>query len=749
MSKCKKIIAVLLAIFIVCGTLTVFADDGAAPIAVSPSGNYQAEKISHKDAGLGEVDGLIEYDSGENDRGQNYSWAAVGYGDYVYVGTCYAAIWQTLKIMSRTFGVSADQFKTIMNTLFNGTLYVGDDVNNPTDENRSVLVKIHAKTGETKIIVEPDTLGGYRAATSFNGKLYFVGSSSNPFLLEIDPTTDESKKVYVAETITDPSIATGIRALAAVGDTLALSMISADGASIIASENPSAGQDSFRTIATQEDLLDYPAYHYTDAIFGGSIWDMIAFNGKLYITVVTGKGGNKQSFALFCGEPQEDGTWTYRLLVGDEKDGAKYPYGLGADRSGAANLMVYDDHLYIGGYNDPMVALPAALSMDFEGIYKDLASPVNLWRMDADENFEMVIGEPNEYFSEVKGNMGAGFDDHLNQYVWRMEVYNDKLFVGTFDISGLAYPLVQFTNGDILKRTPEEWATQIKYLKDFIALIQNGDLTLTRSAAADVKALSLDIGSLEDLFNKGGMNDLASTQKLYDILTKLNSVYAMVSKYLPEEITKYLDQMFNQDTLDNIYYFIETCKYLSQAERGFDLFVTEDGYNFETITRDGFGDPYNHGCRVFAVTDLGLCIGTANPFYGTQVWRLDDLTQTTEPTDPDEPTVEPTEPTDPVDPTDPDATEPTDPVDPTDPDATEPTDPVDPTDPDATEPADTDTTEPAAEDTAAPTDSADGTDDGAADATQTPGLGDTGVAFGVALLVTATAAVVITRKKRK
>ena len=172
MSKIKKVIAVLLAIVIVCGTLTVFADSGKAPIAVSPSGTYQAEKISHKDAGLGEVDGLIEYDSGENDRGQNYSWSAAGYGDYVYVGTCYAAIWQTLKIMSQSYGVSAEAFKTIMNTLFNGTLYVGDDVNNPSDANRSVIVKIHATTGETKIVAGPDTHGGYRSAAVFNDKLY-------------------------------------------------------------------------------------------------------------------------------------------------------------------------------------------------------------------------------------------------------------------------------------------------------------------------------------------------------------------------------------------------------------------------------------------------------------------------------------------------------------------------------------------------------------------------------------------------
>ena len=62
----------------------------------------------------------------------------------------------------------------------------------------------------------------------------------------------------------------------------------------------------------------------------------------------------------------------------------------------------------------------------------------------------------------------------------------------------------------------------------------------------------------------------------------------------------------------------------STSERGYDLLVSEDGVNFEVVTRDGMGDPYNHGCRVFAITDSGLCIGTANPFYGTQVWLLDD-----------------------------------------------------------------------------------------------------------------------------
>lgn len=68
-----------------------------------------------------------------------------------------------------------------------------------------------------------------------------------------------------------------------------------------------------------------------------------------------------------------------------------------------------------------------------------------------------------------------------------------------------------------------------------------------------------------------------------------------------------------------------TCAtYLRSATRGFDMYVSDDGINFETVTIDGFGDPYNHGLRVFAETDNGLTIGTANPFYGTQVWLMNE-----------------------------------------------------------------------------------------------------------------------------
>lgn len=647
MSKIKRVLAVVMATSILLGTATAFAAESGVTYT-APSGDYTAQKISHPDAGLGEADGIIEYDTGVNDRGQSYSWSAVGYGDYMYVGTCYAAIYSTVQIMAQQAGTDIEVFKAGLNALYNGKLYLGDLENNPSDQNRSVLLRVNMRTGEVKTVIAPRTMGGYRAATAFNGKLYFASSALE--LIEIDPANNDTYQVvYQCPRPEDRSVSTGIRGLTSVNGQLVASMIGDDGAYIVASSNPSAGQDSFEVIATQQDMLDYPAYHYYDSIFGGSVWDMVGFNGKLYFTVVTGKNGNKQAFALFRGEQDDQGKWSYDLLVGDPADGARYPFGFGADRSGAGNLVVHDGYLYIGGYNDPMVALPQVLQLNFEELYKDLASPVNLWRMDTEENFELVAGEPNEYFSEVVGNMGSGFGSNLNQYVWRMESYNGKLYVGTFDIGSLAYPVMQFTNGDIFKRTPEEWMTQIQYIIDLLKLINNGSAQGAAARSAGIGGqLSTLADSMEDLgglLDQGGVNDLGATQQFYELLSKIVSIYNRVHDYLPDWITSALDQYLNQDTVDSVYYFLGTCEYLSKGERGFDLLVSEDGVNFDVITRNGFGDPNNHGCRVFAITDAGLCIGTANPFYGTQLWRITDLNAEEPGTDDpgtDDPSGEPT-----------------------------------------------------------------------------------------------------------
>lgn len=55
---------------------------------------------------------------------------------------------------------------------------------------------------------------------------------------------------------------------------------------------------------------------------------------------------------------------------------------------------------------------------------------------------------------------------------------------------------------------------------------------------------------------------------------------------------------------------------------GFDLYVTSNGTDFTPVTRNGFGDRYNYGGRTLLSTSAGLSVGTANPFYGCQVYRV-------------------------------------------------------------------------------------------------------------------------------
>ena len=624
----KKITAIVLAVVMILSVVLSVSAESTALTYYCDNG-FTATKISHPETGVGEVDGLIEF-NGANDRGQNYSWSSVGYGDYVYVGTCFGAIYQTLRIIAMEKGMDFSQLKLMVDCLYNGTLYTGDEGDTGITPNRSYIVKINTKTYETSIVEGPVKSGGYRAATKLNGKLYFAATGATPYLLEIDPeNNDATQIVCYSETPQSASISTGIRGLTVYKGMLVATMIGNKGAYMVASENPSEGPDSFKTICTQEDLLDYPAYHYMDSIFGGSIWDIIEYNGKLYITVVTGKNGNKQAFALFSGEMDENGEWSFDLIAGNEADGAEYPFGLGSDRSGAANLMTYGGYLYIGGYNDPMLALPDVLSGNFETLYNDLSSPVCLWRLDENDNIEMVAGDANEVFPEGPiGNMSAGFGSNMNQYVWRMENYNGKLYVGTLDLCGLLHPIQQFTNGDILKMSKEEWVSQIDYIKQVVEMFNTPqgkkDIAST-GANVDIASIEENLNALEDMSESfDEVTTLAQKEQFYNLITLIKEQYLSIRDYLETETKKTIDAILADERIENFYYAMVCCKYLSQGERGFDLLISDDGVNFDVITRDGMGDPYNHGCRVFAITDSGLCVGTANPFFGTQVWLLDD-----------------------------------------------------------------------------------------------------------------------------
>ena len=753
------LVAALAAILV--SPLPAHAEDASGAVTYNAGNGYSFEKLSHPTVGTSQPDGIVDYQgngavavpgadgntaNNEGDRGQSYTWAAASYGDWLYVGTCYAAMGNTLTLMNGTLGDSfdAETMRLTLEAMFNGTFFYGQQKEDGMADKDSggILVKINTKTGETKLLLS-ESLNGvgplFRNAVSYKGKLYFCGSvrtnggkSGLPAVYEIDPKTDDWKVVYQGLSSMQDygaaykrGISTGIRGMCVHDGQLVISNVGKDAAgnfvsTILTSSDPSKGQDSFTEIANSGTLFNYPAIRYQDSIYGGAIWDMVSYNGHLYATICTGTPENApddnsmQSFAMVRGDKNADGSYSWTPIVGDqETDGAKYCFGIdpARTRSGAANLIVYNDYLYIGEYNDEEIALERILfnksnteeggksgmgGVDCSFVNANLEQSVNIYRMDKNENMELVIGDPTDMFPEggISG-LASGFGRNENQYIWRMQKFDGKLYVGTFDTASLLEPIGQFSNGDIIDMTPEEWDSQVQRLRDLldhlldkkspddpivpVNTLADDDSNEAVEGDDEKTEVAKGFGDLSDaledatgdLCDRAGTmsadveDDAAYVQKIDDEIAyfksfadqyqdMLDSYESLKQQYedaygteLPSDIQDALDKLLSEENLKKLQSVLTCMYYLRDAERGFDMYVTEDGVNFTTLTTNGFNDPYNHGLRTFAVTNQGLCLGTANPFYGCQVW-IQRKENSENPIDPGTP--DPTEPTDPSQP---------------------------------------------------------------------------------------------------
>ncbi|MBR3752436.1 MAG: S-layer homology domain-containing protein [Ruminiclostridium sp.] len=654
----RRITSTLLVLVMLLGLFPV-----ASFAAVTYDGDtygFSATKITHpeKDVGRGNVDGIVDYlgngsitakDQGQGDRGQSYSWAAIGYGDYIYVSTCYGAATSTITLMGGPLGNSFDQesMNKMLDTLYNGDFYTGEpDGGNPG----GLLAKIHAETGEVTILMSKSVDGNsplFRNCCEYNGKLYFCGSVNNiPQVWQIDPETDDScKAVYTGMTLADygagyvKGICTGIRGIGVFQDQLIISCVrltedkSAADPIILSSTDG----ENFELIADKKALFNYPACNYEDSIYGGSIWEMVEFNNSLYVSICTGTPYNRpnsdynrmQSFAIVRGDyDAETGGWTWTPVVGDqEKDGARYTFGIDPERTraGAGVLCVYGDYLYIGEYNDEEIPLIRLLfDMDPDFFNANLEQSVSLYRMDKDENMELVMGDPTEMFPSSLSGIDSGFGHRENQYIWRMQVYDGRLYIGTFDTTSLLEPLAQLFNGDMRDWTGKQWMTQLQFIQDLLDL-----QTKTNTPEEGTQDVDTLVDTLTELPEEELPEVMENAQEIADSSV---STYSLRPN-APFNIFEGLDNAPSMelddprqaisDLFDLIHGMMELGMRLRNSERGFDMYVTEDGTSFNTITTNGFGDPYNHGLRVFAETNAGLAIGTANPFYGTQVWLMD------------------------------------------------------------------------------------------------------------------------------
>lgn len=306
----------------------------------------------------------------------------------------------------------------------------------------------------------------------------------------------------------------------------------------------------------------------------------------------------------------------------------------------------------------------------------------------------MLVGDANETFPDGGSTgLGSGYGNNMNQYTWQTAVHEGKMYLSTMNTTTLLEPIAQFTNGDILHMSAQEWKTTVQHLRAFLEIVFKGDdaatFSRTRSvrpsadnpdalvdwacqraserAAADAPAqidgdndspeeVALTDAQRESLVKgiKDGsivpesLDDANTAGELFAINSALGSLTPQLDERaseefvdayadmlaaltalpkVPESLKKLYETLLKLASKQNMQAFFKSLPYLAKSKRGFNLFeISEDaqgGVKVETVADDGFGDPFNHGLRIFATptTTCSSARRTRSTAPSCGVWR--------------------------------------------------------------------------------------------------------------------------------
>ena len=545
----------------------------------------------YPDASESEIERMVSEagSSLDGDACQSYAFSALGYGDWVYIGTMYGGTGITksnAKQMLNSMGLLKDESTEEGAAEYNqkmvdgvvGLLYGDNYYTEHPVATQGVLFKMNIKTGETKIIMA-GSVNGYqvtlRNAVEYNGRFYFIGTQVGtesvayaatgiPSIFEVNPEDDSFRTVYQAVSMDEYKAMQAAyvfpipRALAVYNGSLVASVTQMDGAHIICFTPDADDYDEdgnfkgisvdgdsalrnpeFTEIAEQtKELLNYPAYHMYDANYGGTVYQMIEYNGKLYMAINAGQKalhstlnpedgtytavdpttleetGCYAGYAILEGalkegaSPSDRDAWTWTPIIGNTADDqwdnsvnsadehpAMYTFNIDSHRFAAAicTLEVYNGYLYIGDYNDVTQATYPMLNMDFIHLSTVLSQSVNLYRMDGDHNIELVVGDATDDFPDGSlTGWESGYGSRINQYtsmtqIWDTDKTDDNdgvMLLGTLDEGSLLRPMVKVMNGDVLKMSKDEWAEKLNYVKVLVQLLLQRNVSLTDGTAS-------------------------------------------------------------------------------------------------------------------------------------------------------------------------------------------------------------------------------------------------------------------------
>ena len=638
----------LLAVILICGTVSTHADNV-----------YTVKRISNPDRTERQVDGLMP----GGDRENSYTWRMAMRGDYIYIATTRNIASALVNMYAPNFtasGMSLDDFWKLIDALDNG------DIPRNDNSEGANIIEYNRKTGDFRVVYTGEPGIYYRMAVTFGDNVYFGSYSANPeakqYILKLDTDGNFTKVFETQKSISlranceydghlffaGADDRTEIDEMQMLMDMLAGKVPSSSYPTKMAVMRKSNDDDTvWERVADYKDFGMVPYDKIMSSWAGCPIWELASHNGYIYATAPSTEG-----FVIFRGHPAASGEtaneygWYWEEVAG-LNNGINNP-GLSDVKGGEPGTMrsligsVYEfkgqlyaynfDHSFGGeaavfaGLMKTLAGMDSKPSDYLEYMYNSLQNPQKVWR----------LNDETGKFEELT-NFTKLMEGTTNEYIWRMGEYDGQLYISTMD-AGIFYGyMTQLTNGSLLKMTPEELATKIKYVSDAVELLAkmkiDKDVENLKEIIASISLLLSDYFSSEDEGEEVNsvlkFKELLGTIKLL-IQLNIDSMdgESLADKLVLQALQKAKDEI--QKLADKI--DVEGAKkylYINHLVRnnewGFDLFRTSDGENFETITRNGFNDKYNYGCPSFLTTDEGLYIGTCNPFYGGQLYLLTNI----------------------------------------------------------------------------------------------------------------------------
>ncbi len=672
------LISLLVALAIVMVPLASVA--GNDRIVISQNGYYM-QKLSNPTSGEGEPDGLVT----PGDRFNSYAWAMGELGDYIYVGTNRNLVGSTIEQYLQAYGggnISLDLVQQVVDTFTNGELALTPEAEK---DKGAAIVRYNKTTGEMETVFEPNAnmpapyndITGYRMCVEFKGSLYFGSTGlANTMLLRVGPDFQPGDLPEILVHMTKPE-ETGmgnIRAYDVTDDGERL-FIGGTDASLLSPEDIEEGVASavriqtstdgthFETIADLDDFYPYTLLKYISN--SGDVWDLVVYQDVVYLSLMTTIGAVVyKGVEVGKGQPGANKYgWQWTEFIGDglgKQGDPIYPAGFGNPLNYVVSPIVYKGDLYYYTLSNAFDAMVQAIfslvrlvsrqdiNAYFDGLKtmeNSMKNQASIYRLTADGEMQMVMGSPDEYFNKEKGNYLSetlhAFSNSTElgcmQYIWRAVEYNGKLFFGTFDASTLNHYFTFLTNGDLIGMTDESCEHLIRSAIDLINMLKKETVIDEGTTNTLVKVL----GTLNSMVNKEATE--ATVRQLLEISLQFKKAFDKISPLLDKLVNSDWaqaigDKIEGVNALRSIYNtlanidteglerYIRISNAIMDAEQGFDLYTTEDGIHYTEILNDGLHDRYNYGSRSFIAGSDGLYVGTANPYYGGQLWKFNEIT---------------------------------------------------------------------------------------------------------------------------